>query len=99
MDSSGNYTWTKLFGGCSGGGRVVTDSSDNIYIGGRSRTLGTANGSNDNAIFKIADNGTLIWVKQTGTSSGDETYHIDALNDSNFYFTGFQSSNWLLGKI
>ena len=102
MDSSGNYTWTNLFGGCSGGGRVVTDSSDNIYIGGRSSTLGTANGLNDNAIFKIADNGTLTWVKQTGTSSADETYHIDALNDSNFYFTGFRSinpSNWLLGKI
>ena len=108
MDSSGNYTWTNLFGGCSGGGRVVTDSSDNIYISSMSRSLGTGLGSNDIAVKKIYDNGTLSWVSHTGTASTDQSAHIEIYNNSNLYYSGFvcnsdegfscQNTRLVLGK-
>lgn len=107
LDSNGEYIWAKKFGG-SGyeeGYSVKVDISGNIYTTGFfSETVDfdpdgtnqnlTSFGSTDIFIQKLNSEGSLVWVKQVGSSSTDQgrDLAIDAFGD--IYITG-----WFSGMV
>ena len=93
--SSGFTTWsgTQLLGTSSNdfGYGVKTDSSNNIYVTGR--TYGgldgnTSAGSSDIFLVKYNSSGTKQWTKQLGTSSGEWGDSVTSDSSGNIYVTG-----------
>ena len=93
--SSDNSTtsWTKQLGTSSNdyGQGVTVDSSNNIYVTGR--TYGgldgnTNSGGEDLFLVKYYDNGTKQWTQQLGTSSDDEGWGVTVDSSDNIYVTG-----------
>jgi Beta-propeller repeat len=74
---------------------IATDSLGDVYVGGfTSGTLqGTNAGSYDNWVAKYDSNGTQQWIKQFGSSKGDQIQNIVADNAGNFYIAGATQGN------
>ena len=81
IDSSGSLQWQNTLGGSSQdyGEHIKVDSSDNIYVVGR--TQSTGQGSDDMFVAKLPNDGSL-----TGTY-GSLTYAASNFNFSNPSFT------------
>lgn len=97
-DTSGNYYWTKTFGGTGSDfiSSIAFDSQNNLYATGSFNTSVDFNPSstadytvppfaaNDDVyILKLTSNGTFVWVQQLGGSSGAEAGYAIAVDGSN----------------
>lgn len=101
LDSSGNYVWSKSFGGISidRGGVIATDSDGNVYLGGSYRDtvdfdpgIGVssivAQGAFDFFVQKMDRNGNMVWVKSFGGTSQEYIRGIAVDDSKNVYLTG-----------
>src|SRR5512145_1194588 len=70
---------------------LYADSSDNIYVVGKTRgVIGKENfGKNDGFIVKIDSTANMIWSIQIGSVEDDEFTHVVTDNSGNIYATGF----------
>jgi len=75
------------------GNSVTSDSSDNIYVTGRTRggLDGNTSSGDDDDIFLVKYNssGTKQWTKQMGTSSFDCGNGVSTDSSGNIYVTGY----------
>jgi len=107
-DSNGSIQWTRQVGTSTvdDGHAVTTDSSDNIYITGR--TWGGLDGSNkpntckhvttvagkvcsDIFLVKYGSDGEKQWTKQIVASSREIAYGVAVDSVGNIYLTGYTS--------
>lgn len=99
IDSLGNLIWQNSFGGpqfekgnciieLAGGGYVVASYSNSIN-GDISDPLGNS----DYWIFKLDENGILLWDKNYGGTSTDNANSIIQTRDGGFFIVGQASSD------
>ena len=92
-NSSGTLQWQRSLGG---GGQdegfgIAIDSTDSVYITGRSTSVGS--GGNDFLIAKYESSGTLNWQRVIGGGSSDEAYAIALDSSDNAYLIGYTLSD------
>ncbi len=87
VDLSGNFLWSKVYGGYNNDGAhsVLKSIDGNIVITGSTYSYGNAH---QIFIMKIDPSGDLIWFKTYGGSSTDGASDIIQLNDASFITTG-----------
>ena len=90
---SGVHRWTRTIDSTENdyASDVVTDSSGNIFISGRTEGDvfgGTNLGSSDCYIIKYNSSGIRVWSKQFGTINADAAYGLALDYAGNIYFTG-----------
>ena len=101
-DASGNYQWTKAFGGTGGDGviPVAIDSSGNVYIGGSFENTvdfdpgagvdnRTSAGSYDAFLSKYDASGNYQWTKAFGGTGEDEVTSVAINSSGNVYLGGY----------
>lgn len=91
-NSSGTIQWQRLLGG-SGFQRalaIATDSANNVYITGRTDSVGA--GSSDNLLAKYNSSGTLQWQRVLGGASQDVCQAITIDSADNVYISGHTDS-------
>ncbi len=101
FDNSGNYVWSKQFGGVldDRGKMIKIDSSNNIYTTGFFQDVvdfdpgtGIQNlssaGDIDIFIQKLDSSGNLVWTKRMGSSQQDYGQAISLDNSGYIYTTG-----------
>jgi len=93
-NSSGTKQWTKQLGTSSYdvGYGVITDSSDNIYVTGRTHgdlDGNTSSGESDIFLVKYNSSGTKQWTKQLGSSGWDWGNGVTTDSSGNIYVTGY----------
>tara|TARA_E500000178_G_scaffold346943_1_gene399396 strand:- start:93 stop:1469 length:1377 start_codon:yes stop_codon:yes gene_type:complete len=93
-DPNGILQWTEQLGtseGTSGLG-ITLDSSNNIYVTGRTKGNLDGNlssGNDDGFVVKYDSNGSKIWTRQFGTSEIDFPQDIAADTKGNIFVTGY----------
>jgi hypothetical protein len=96
-DASGTLVWTKQLGTASDdfSTGVSADGLGNVYISGSTNgSLGGTNaGSRDAFVSKYDASGTLLWTKQLGTSSVDDSTGVSADGLGNVYISGYTSGS------
>ena len=99
LDSSGNMTWQKSFGGSDSElAYSVRQTTDGGYIvsGGSYSTDGDItnnHGGQDFWVIKLDSSGTLTWEKSFGGSGDEGAYSVEQANDGNYVLGGFASSS------
>ena len=101
-DASGNYQWTKAFGGMGSDWvhSVATDSSGNVYVGGGfDNTVDfdpgaevdtrTVAGSSDVFVSKYDSLGNYQWTKAFGGTGSDGAYRLAVDSSGNVYSVGW----------
>ena len=99
LDTNGNFVWAKSMGGASSEAvnGIIIDSSDSIYTTGTfgdtadfDPGVGTANLTGGGIfISKLDNNGSFVWAKSFGgTSGGGRSTDIAVDSNSNIYTTG-----------
>jgi len=93
-NSSGTKQWTQQLGTSSDdyGKGVTVDSSENIYVTGRTKgglDGNTNSGRDDLFLVKYNSSGTKQWTKQLGTSEWDWGYGVTVDSSDNIYVTGY----------
>lgn len=92
-DSAGNLDWTRQLGTSATdfSRSVAVDSAGNAYITGITQgSLGGAHaGSNDAFLAKYNTAGTLVWTRQLGTSSNEDSTGVAVDGSGNVYISGF----------
>jgi uncharacterized delta-60 repeat protein len=86
-NSGGKLLWKKQWGtsGYDESSSVATDSSGNVYISGRiEATLENF----DVFVAKYNSSGSLLWEKQLGTSSDDNSWGVATDSNGNVYISG-----------
>lgn len=96
-NSSGVELWNRTWGGSleESPTDLVIDSSDNVYITGRTESLGT---NGDVLILKYHDNGDLQYALNWGNSSNEGGFGIALDSSDNIYIAGFSGDMNLLLK-
>jgi len=93
-NSSGTIQWQRILGGTGtddNGASIVFDSSNNVYVGGRTDSEGQ--GSRDFLLIKYNSAGVLQWQKIFGGTGNDQGLSI-AIDSSDYvYMTGRFSSS------
>ena len=95
LDSEGEMTWQKLFGGSetnfpssfqqtTDGGYIFAGTSNGEVIGNR--------GMFDYLIVKFDSEGELVWQKSLGGSDADRAYAIQQTSDGGYIIAGHSSS-------
>ena len=98
-NNSGSILWKKNFGGSQTDEAfsLVKTNDNHFIVSGRSRSfdnnVSQNNGSSDIWITKIDFDGKLIWEKNFGGSSFDESKKIIQSNSNDFYIVGSSRSN------
>lgn len=101
-DASGNYLWTKTWGGPSvdRASTLSFDASENIYIVGEFQSTTdfdpsptatanlTSNGSYDAYLTKLDTSGNYLWTKTWGSNSLDKSFTVKFDTDGNYYVAG-----------
>lgn len=98
-DNSSNQLWKRYWGGTSNdiGSSIDIDSSDNIYIVGRTETYGV--GDYDVCVIKYNKFGHFKWNRTWGGSEFDAGYGVAIDNGDNVYVTGYTESYSTFGDI
>jgi len=104
-NSSGTIQWQRILGGAGSeeGNSVAIDSSDNVYVLGR--TTSTGAGQDDFLIAKYNSSGTIQWQRVLGGASGDTGYSVAIDSSDNVCVfghtasTGAGSNDFLLAKL
>ncbi len=100
LNTSGALQWTTLLGsGSEEKAQALTlDSDDNIIISGF--TLGDLQGETnlgnfgaDQFVAKIANDGTLMWYRQTGTTVDDRAYGVAVTAEDDIIVTGYTAGD------
>lgn len=96
-NSSGDLEWSKEWGGGGTGYEgwygvfgIEIDKDDNIFITGRTSTLGS--GGNDMYLLKCNTTGDLQWSKTWGYSGDERGYDVKLDSNNNSYVSCFSSS-------
>jgi len=84
--------WLSTLGGASDdrGYSVAIDSSDNVYVLGRTNSTGA--GSYDFLLAKYNSSGTVQWQRVLGGASNDYGYSIAIDSSDNVYVLGYTAS-------
>ena len=101
IDSLGNKTWDKSFGGnsfdrlmslqqTSDGGYILGGSSSTDINGDKSQP---SKGSSDYWIIKLDSNGNKIWDKSIGGTSIEGFYSLEQTLDGGYILNGYSSSD------
>lgn len=88
-NSSGTHQWTRYLRGSSYGevgDAVAVDSSDNIYVCGKTSSVGA--GSNDLLLVKYNSSGSVQWRRTLGGSGSDEGKGVAVDSSDNIYVCG-----------
>lgn len=93
IDSSGNYLWSKNYGGTESdqGRRVMYNPGDGFYVAGTTNSYG--NGAYDFYLFKTDLNGDLLWERSYGGSGWEKLNDAVLTSDNHILFIGETSSN------
>jgi len=91
---SGTQTWLKQFGTNQNdyANDVVSDASNNLYVGGNTYggLSGNTNAGNADAwVGKFDANGTQQWIRQFGSNAFDYAIDIAIDSNNNLYSTGY----------
>ncbi len=87
-DSSGVQQWNRTWGGPEPdeGFGVAVDSSNNVYIGGRTRSFGV--GDNDILLVKYDSSGVQQWNRTWGGTDYDLSWGVAVDSSNNVYLAG-----------
>lgn len=103
FDSSGNYLWTKTWGGSGDdtANGLAVDASGNAVVSGRfqqtvdidpgaatDNRISNAGAANNIFVSKFDTNGNLLWAKTWGGTTGCEAYGCVMDSDGNVYVDG-----------
>ena len=93
VDSSGTAAWTTQFGTAAGdvGQAVATDASGNSYVTGFTSgtfTGQTNAGMSDAFLAKVDGSGSVLWVKEFGSSASDAGNAVAVDGSGNIYVAG-----------
>jgi hypothetical protein len=82
--------WQKQWGddGTDDAYGISVDSSDNVYVAGRSNGSGVGQGGYDVVLFKLASNGGTLWKEAWGGGTHDEAFGMTIDSSANLYLTG-----------
>ena len=94
---NGDLNWSRTWGGTGGGYEnwpgvygIEIDDRDNIYITGRSNTLGA--GGQDMILLKYNSTGNLQWAKTWGYSGDERGYSVVGDSKNQTYVSAFSST-------
>jgi uncharacterized delta-60 repeat protein len=92
-DPNGKILWERTLGGSSDeqGYSVAIDSSDNLYVIGRTNSAGA--GSFDFLFAKYNSSGVIQWQRTLGSSGLEIGHAITVDTSNNVYVTGYTSSS------
>ena len=87
VDSLGNLSWAKTYGGILGEGSFhIVKSSNGYAITGNIKSFGQ--GGSDVYLLKLDLNGNIVWAKTYGTSTDETSTGIALSNDNGFAISG-----------
>lgn len=96
-DGTGNLLWSRQVGtsGTDQSYGVAVDGSGNAFISGSTDgSLGGPSAGNADAFLTKYDSaGNLLWSRQIGTSTYDETHGVGVDGPGNVFISGFTSGN------
>ncbi len=104
FDQNGNLIWSTYYGGSIGaeGYAVATDGSENVYLGGSTRSLNNiasggfqntfGGGIEDDFLVKFDANGNRLWATYYGASGTEENPDITTDVNGNVYLEGTTTS-------
>ena len=94
-NKTGNLIWEKTYGGeFEDVVRSIKETSDGGYIlAGWTESIGS--GNKDLWIYKIDENGNVIWEKTYGGILDEGAYSIQKTNDNNFIIAGYADKQGL----
>ena len=92
LDKQGKVLWDKTYGGPENDGAYsIVETNDNGYIV-CGYTWSQGKGRDDGWVFKINQNGKLLWEKTFGGKSFDNIFSVIKDKDGNYVFTGRTNS-------
>jgi hypothetical protein len=103
LDSGGAYQWHTFYGSGNGygdgGGSMVVDNADNIYITGFSHAswgspLHSFSGNDDILILKLNSSGAHQWHTFYGSTAYDYGSGIALDTGGDLYVTGYSTASW-----
>ena len=95
LDASGNILWQNSFGGSNKEyGLAIDRTVDGAYlVSGFTESndgdVSDFNGGSDGWLFKVDDNGKLIWQKTVGTDKNEFGTGVKALSETEFVVAGY----------
>jgi len=91
-NSSGVIQWQRVLGGTGDeeGSAAVADSSGNVYITGKTDSVGP--GSDSLLLAKYNSSGTIQWQRTLGGTDQDEGHSLAVDSSNNVYVTGYTES-------
>jgi hypothetical protein len=92
LDSSGNITWKRTFGGNGGDyDPLIQQTSDGGFIvGGGTESFGA--GGRDLLLLKLDSSGSIVWKKTFGGSGDEEVSAVQQTSDGGFIVAGNTNS-------
>tara|TARA_B100000508_G_scaffold118450_1_gene98519 strand:- start:29009 stop:33682 length:4674 start_codon:yes stop_codon:yes gene_type:complete len=105
LDTDGNFLWVRQFGGSAGvseGLEVVTDSNDDVIIGGYFTAdcdfnpsggglVYNSTSGRDGYIAKLSSNGNFIWARHLVGDNDNRVNTVGVDINDNIFFGGFFS--------
>lgn len=98
FDSSGSLQWTRQIGTTANdeASGVAVDRFDNVIITGHTQgsLAGPHAGGNDIFVSKFDGSGALLWTRQAGTPSIEDSSSVATDNEGNIYLSGLTGGNF-----
>lgn len=88
MDASGNFIWTKTYGGASIdlGYSIINTSDGGYLLGGSTQNFGV--GQADVLLIKTDQDGEIQWSKTYGSAQFEDCFDLTASNDGGYVLAG-----------
>jgi len=92
IDAAGTYEWETMLGGASFDiARSVLQSDDGSYVvAGHTSSFGV--GGYDILVFKLATDGTPVWVRTFGGGADDYAFSVTQAHDGGYVVAGYTYS-------